>query len=428
MKYLFITAINFMLLAIIKETISNLLLDDLIEDLENIKNISIFPQHNIIPDANFVFAIFDGGLYVKPMKHSSMETRGSFARLSLYILTKKYNIPNCFAGLVGVHTDTPPHKGSSNALFSFSRLSGSKYPPLLFPDYDFFGFPDVWIPPYDLVVSDYARTDIPWEKKKNIAYWSGSPTGTSRIAAIKCSESFRSTVQFDVVAWRNGSKSTDQERSVLTAALEKYSTIITNPPEKRAYKPKVFDLRKMQEFKYNVYLQGNGWSSSLKRLVASGSALIMPTPNMWEDLVSRLLIKNNLVIPVQHNEWDDLCLHINNLINDTDSTKHIGSGNDAHAYALTQSLKNIAREELNMHNILEYIYTALSGLAKKQDVSKMSEATLMANGYYKYKCKDIMVDILTKGGLNWQSELWYNSKNCMPRADHSGDYLQYTYL
>ena len=123
-----------MLLIIInKETISNLLLDDLIEDLANIKNISIFPQqHDIIANANFVFAILNGDLYVKPMKHSPIETRGSFTRLSLYILTKKYNIANCFAGIFGIHTDIPPSQGSSNALFSFSRLSGSKYPPFYF--------------------------------------------------------------------------------------------------------------------------------------------------------------------------------------------------------------------------------------------------------------------------------------------------------
>jgi hypothetical protein len=127
---------------------------------------------------------------------------------------------------------------------------------------------------------------------------------------------------------------------------------------------------------------------------------------------SRLLIKNNLVIPVQHStNWDDICLNVNNLINFTDSSQQVWKEKDARAYSLSQSLKKIAREELNMHNILEYIYTALSGLAKKQDVSKMSEATLMARGNSKYKCKDIMADIRTKFGLNWQSELWYNRKN-----------------
>lgn len=223
-----------------------------------------------------MFVMYKNELYIKHLERI-LETRSNFAILSLYILRSKYSIPHVLGGISIV--DEPPTRGPSNApLFSFTRLSGSKYPPLLFPDFDFFGYPDVWVPPFDTVVSEFLRTNIPWKDKVNKAFWSGTINSRVRKGALQCAPSFPRSVKIERIntdLYMHNSTL----NNIMAVRLKKFESIISISPEERAYKNKHQDLRKLQRYRYNLYLPGTSWSSSLKRIIATGGAVMIPLPN-----------------------------------------------------------------------------------------------------------------------------------------------------
>lgn len=56
-----------------------------------------------------------------------------------------------------------------------------------------------------------------------------------------------------------------------------------------SFKPVSADIRRLQRYKYLIYLWGRSWSSSIKRLLISGSVVFLPAENPHESFVTSRL-------------------------------------------------------------------------------------------------------------------------------------------
>ena len=185
--------------------------------------------------------------------------------------------------------DSPPPAQLPNGsvAFSFWRPSGvGNNVTRLLPDHDVAGWAVAWTPPMSLVARELAAASAPpfgWSSRVPFAMWTGAVSGDWRRSFVACAAKAPGMLVADIVSW-------GQMREQHSTPGEPLLSAPGEPPGGRGtLKPLAADLRKLTRYKFLVYLPGNTWSSSLKRMALAGGLLFMPRENPHESLASQLL-------------------------------------------------------------------------------------------------------------------------------------------
>lgn len=367
-------------------------LSELLEiDLQKISPLYSFPTP--IPEADFEFAFFKNELYIKPLNHQTSEYRGSMTRLALYILSQKHSIPNVVAGITNIHKDLPTDQAPADApLFSFSRQRGKSSPALLWPDYDFFGWPSNWIAPYDMITEAFNKSMKGWDTRIPKAFYSGRNLSKFRQNIFDCAKGNPEIIEALDVNWSDNGVNKDGHM----------------------HKSPKYDLRRMISYQFVLYAPGViGWSSSLKRMMASGAVMLIPWPVEFEDLVMNALIRSGAYIPL---DATNICEGIAQVISSSNTSEY----NIKMLGLIANQTLEISQYKLSNVEVEDYMKRALVGLSHLQRNQLMNPRSLMKHGFIKYDCARIIKEILS-GSYGWQVGYWYDTSTCMP---HYEQYLE----
>lgn len=301
--------------------------------------------------------------------------RGSMTRLGLFKIRSSVSDV-----LAAFNTDDVPSGETGPPLFSCNRIAGDTYP-LLWPDWDFYGWINTWIAPFDVISREFVRSAPAWDDRASRAFWMGSPNSEIRKEFKLCRDGvdhdIRHNAEYTVDAWR----------------LYKQG---------RVTKPESADLRRMLAYKYLVYLHGVGWSTSLKRELASGAAVLVPRPLPFDDLVSLNMRECNCTIDIPASQ---LCAAVASAV----------SGDDRERGA---AAAEYARKSLSIEAVEAYSMRALNSLADYQDNDGMTVDALEALGFEHITCQRALMGILRDNngpqdaGKLWQLNEWYNTTTC----------------
>lgn len=208
------------------------------------------------------FAFVKGNLYTKI--ESSFMDRAEQTTYSLLQLSK-LNPPDVYGAIgSGIHNDGAG--ATLQAKIAFSRSPDDNLT-ILWPEYDTFGDPFAFIAPYEIMLRQF-EMDMPrWDHRTPVVYWSGSFSGGGGIreALYKCSQDNPDTVHVKLTD--------DWESPVPDLPLGSHGLFM---------KPIRFDLRQLLRYQFVVYVWGNGWSSSNKRILASGGTIFYPSADRAE--------------------------------------------------------------------------------------------------------------------------------------------------
>jgi hypothetical protein len=303
-----------------------------LNDLRRIEASKFEPFRPISDLAHFEVAVLNGTVWttVSPQ----FESRLDATIHALFLLSRRRPLLDVLVGFQNIRNDGFAGGGSGPPVFSFSRSRGAEYPPL-FPDADFWGWAHDWIAPHDLLSAQFSAEQPPWGERAHDVYWSGTLLSANRVSYAKCASEFPATVKLHA-------ESFDETRRPFEAQALK------------VLKPKSKDLRALLRHKFVAYLTGNGWSTSLKRIAASGGAVVMPKPNPYEDLTSLALERCNCTLAYDPTQ---ICDSLLSVVNNTD---------DALASAYAEHSQAVAVDELSSDKLLEYIFNMLHGIAKTQ--------------------------------------------------------------
>lgn len=200
------------------------------------------------------------------------------------------------------------------------------------------------------------------------------------------------------------------------------------------FKPIFMDSRKKLRYKFSIYMWGLQWSSSLKRILASGSILIMPTPNPHESLVSRLLAKHcsdcYVTVLVQHKDDTNLfCDELKSIVKNFSRDDMAMKGRE-----MSAKLTAFAQEYLSLNATLAYMHETLSSYASSKHLmnkqySSLVKATIKDKNLVKFDCGTLHKTHLNPqmrpedNRLRWQYKEWYD-EDC--RLISNSTYLMYT--
>jgi len=125
-----------------------------------------------------------------------------------------------------------------------------------------------------MVRAQFEKEMPAWESRAPQALWSGgfSGGGGRREAYAECARAHPTRVRAEVF-----------ERGSFPVLS---STQSSGPYDA---KPLSADLRKLLRVKYAVYLYGNAWSSSFKRIVLSGAVVLAPRPDPFSSMESEMM-------------------------------------------------------------------------------------------------------------------------------------------
>lgn len=308
-----------------------------------------------------------------------------------------------------------------------------------------------WQAPFPIYLQALESSDIPWNQRLNAMYWTGTV--------------FKDVNPNDIrTYYYNCSTHPDPKISnkILTYAID--WGILKNV--KKSYslnhendtKPMFMDARRRLMYQYNIYLWGLQWSSSMKRIIATGSVLIMPYPNPHESYISMLLEKycDDCYVRV-HWERDmplsRFCMDLVEIIE-----KYNRPDNQIIAATMASKLRQFARIHLSLNFTLGFMLDQLRLMAKEQlsrlnqklryrskDTSYFnSSSQLMYDEYIekeihrsklvKFGCQELLKYHLYEKRketdfrppkitrLRWQYYEWYD-ENCEMRSNAS--YLMY---
>ena len=104
---------------------------------------------------------------------------------------------------------------------------------------------------------------------------------------------------------------------------------------------------------YHIYLWGNTWSTSLKRLLLTNSVVFLPAVNPHESFVSVLLAEGCKDCFLYY-DADNLCTSVMEQLNQTTDTT---------AQQMAQRMTDFARSALSLSNVLHYMANTLKTIA-----------------------------------------------------------------
>ncbi|CAN6268682.1 unnamed protein product [Urochloa humidicola] len=201
---------------------------------------------------------------------------------------------------------------------------------IVFPDWSFWGWPEINIKPWDALQEDLksGNNRMKWMDREPYAYWKGNPSVSATWQElVKC----------------NVSSTKDWNARIYAQDWFKES--------KAGYKDS--DLGSQCSHRYKIYIEGSAWSISQKYILACDSMTLLVTPKYY-DFFSRSLM------PIQH-YWpvrdDNKCASIKYAVDWGNSHKQLAQRIGKHA-------SNFIQEELSMDHVYDYMLHLLTEYAK----------------------------------------------------------------
>uniref|UniRef100_A0ACD5V464 Uncharacterized protein n=1 Tax=Avena sativa TaxID=4498 RepID=A0ACD5V464_AVESA len=201
---------------------------------------------------------------------------------------------------------------------------------IVFPDWSFWGWPEINIKPWDALKKDLknGNSRVTWSDREPYAYWKGNAAvALPRQELVKC----------------NISSTQDWNARIYTQDWFKES--------KAGYKNS--DLGSQCTHRYKIYVEGSAWSISQKYILACDSMTLLVTPKYY-DFFSRSLM------PIQH-YWpvrdDDKCASIKYAV-------EWGNSHKQSAQRIGKEASDFIQEEVTMDHVYDYMLHLLTEYAK----------------------------------------------------------------
>ncbi|KAF6147053.1 hypothetical protein GIB67_036772 [Kingdonia uniflora] len=297
--------------------------------------------------AAFRVVIVGGRLYVD-LYYACVQSRGMFTIWGLLQLLRRYpgKIPD-----VDIMFDCMDRPVVNRTEYWMSGNTGPP-PPLFrycttkdhfdipFPDWSFWGWPEVNIGPWDeefISIKQGSQT-ISWANRSSLAYWKGNPDVDSpvRTELLRCNDSSLWKAQILRQNWVEEAKGGYEQSK----------------------------LANQCRHRYKIYAEGYAWSVSLKYILSCGSPVLLISPQ-YEDFFSRGLVPRENYWPIS--TIRDLCESIKFAVNwgnkSPSQAETIGKGGQA------------LMEALNMDRVYEYMYHLITEYSKLQDFKPSPPST-----------------------------------------------------
>ncbi|KAL6606183.1 hypothetical protein ACP70R_041836 [Stipagrostis hirtigluma subsp. patula] len=284
--------------------------------------------------AFFRLVVVGGRAYVETYQRA-FQTRDVFTQWGILQLMRRYagRVPDLdimFAcdDLGQVRAADFPTPSDAPPVFRYCR-DDSKLD-ILFPDWSFWGWPEVNIRPWPQMLEEMTRENerLRWPERQPYAFWKGNPqTFRMRNELMRCNVS-------------NG---------------QEWNARVFNQDWNQATRNGFKDssIPKQCIYRYKVYVEGSAWSVSEKYILACDSpVLFVMTP--FQDILSRGLVAGKHYWPISR---DHICKSIKVAVD-------WGNKNPAQAQLIGEQGSRFMREEMSMDYVYDYMLHLLTEYAK----------------------------------------------------------------
>ncbi|KAH6756434.1 O-glucosyltransferase rumi-like protein [Perilla frutescens var. hirtella] len=212
----------------------------------------------------------------------------------------------------------------------FRYCSDSHSLDIVFPDWSFWGWPEINIRPWRSMLKKIKEGNekTKWEERVPYAYWKGNPhVSPWRGDLMQCNLTHQNdwNVRLYAQDWETESREGFEHSNIEDQCTHRYK----------------------------IYIEGWGWSVSEKYILACDSPTLVMTLR-WHDFFIRGMIP-------QHHYWP---------VKDSDKCRSLkfavewGNNHTAKAQAIGEGGSHFIHEELNMESVYDYMFHLLNEYAK----------------------------------------------------------------
>ncbi|KAL5223374.1 hypothetical protein ABZP36_028087 [Zizania latifolia] len=281
--------------------------------------------------AHFRLVVVDGRAYVEKYRRA-FQTRDVFTQWGILQLLRRYpgRVPdldlmfNC-EDMPEVRAAAYPDPAAAPPLFRYCKDPSTL--DVLFPDWSFWGWPEVNVRPWGPLLAEVAEENarLPWPEREPYAYWKGNPNvAPLRGELLRCNDSQTARLyrQDWGLANRNGFRDSN--------------------------------LARQCRHRYKIYVQGRSWSVSRKYILACDSpVLAVSTP--FQDFFSRGLVAGTHYWPIDPAS-PKLCPAIRFAVD-------WGNAHPAQAQRIGVDGSSFARDDMAMEYVYDYMLHVLTRYA-----------------------------------------------------------------
>lgn len=293
--------------------------------------------------AAFRVVIIEGKMFVD-WYYACVQSRAMFTVWGLLQLLKRYpgmipDVDLMFDCMDKPSVNRTEHEAMPLPLFRYCTTK--EHFDIPFPDWSFWGWPEINIRPWHEEFPDIKQGSqaVSWKKKLPRAYWKGNPDVASpiRTELLNCNHSRKWNAQIMRQDWGEAARSGFKQSK----------------------------LSDQCNHRYKIYAEGYAWSVSLKYILSCGSVALIISPH-YEDFFSRGLIPSQnfwLVDPL------NLCPSIKYAVD-------WGNEHPNEAEAIGKRGQDFM-ESLSMDRIYEYMFHLISEYSKLQDFKPSPPSTAL---------------------------------------------------
>lgn len=199
---------------------------------------------------------------------------------------------------------------------------------LLWPDGDYFSWAAINIPPLPTVMAHFEKEMPVWEDRGTTIFWTGAFSGGRgvRESYAACAKAHSHAMHFDQVDWSQMKHGPNHMKSM------------------------AMDFRHLLQHRFNAYIWGNSWSSSMKRILISGGVVLMPNPNLHETMETMMLKECENCVLYYDSRPDKLC---ESMLNE------VAQISDRRASTMAARLQNFSFTKFRLESVHEFMMDVL---------------------------------------------------------------------
>ncbi|KAK9757970.1 hypothetical protein RND81_01G197600 [Saponaria officinalis] len=305
------------------------------EDLSTWKQNGITKQmvDSLTDAAHFRLTVVNGTAYVTRYR-KAFQTRDTLTLWGILQLLNLYpgKIPDIdlmFQCADESSVKKADYKGSnlSSAPPQFHYCADESTLDIVFPDWSFWGWPEINIKPWVPLVKDLKEGNAMknWSSREPFAFWKGNTYTGSRRMLAQCNS---------IQEW--GAQIVEQDW-----------------PKEVREGFKTSDLSKQCVHRYKIYMEGNAWSVSEKYILACDAMTLFVNP-VYYDFFTRSLI------PMKH-FWP---VNPNNLCDSVKFAVDWGNKNSDKAQEIGREGSEYIFNQLKIEHVYDYMFHVLNEYAK----------------------------------------------------------------
>ncbi|CAL4892869.1 unnamed protein product [Urochloa decumbens] len=286
--------------------------------------------------ATFRLVVVAGRAYVEKYR-PAFQTRDVFTLWGILQLLSRYpgRVPDL--DLMFFCDDTPvvhaaayPDHSRAPPLFMYCKNDTALG--IVFPDWTFWGWPEVNIRPWAPFLEEVQRETrrVPWMNREPYAFWKGNPDVGGRLRG----DLMRCNVSSNGKDWNARLVRQDWEDA-----------------DRNGFKDS--NLAKQCTYRYKIYVQGRTWSVSQKYILACGSP-VLRINTTFHDFFSRGLVAGRHYWPI---DAARMCPSIKFAVD-------WGNAHPVQAQRMGEEGSSFSRDELSMDNVYDYMLHLLTHYAR----------------------------------------------------------------